>query len=116
MEVTKYIEYKHSAEKEFSIIEEKEAQEKLSSNMRDKIIISANIQLIKQIPFLFNNFSRPFLRSLALKLNKETYFNNELIFEEDDHYATHIKKLYNPNIPNYLIPPMFTLHHQSSLR
>jgi len=43
MEVTKYIEYKHRAEKELSTKEEKEVLEKLGPNIRAKVTTSANI-------------------------------------------------------------------------
>ncbi|EAS02717.2 cation channel family protein (macronuclear) [Tetrahymena thermophila SB210] len=88
LEVIKYMEYKHRAEAELSTKEEKEVLDKLGPNIRDKITISANIQLIKQVPFLINNFSRRFLSKLALQMQKETYLNNEIIFEENDFYVT----------------------------
>ncbi|KAL4448668.1 hypothetical protein ABPG74_012757 [Tetrahymena malaccensis] len=88
IEVIKYMEYKHRAEAELSTKEEKEVLDKLGPSIRDKIIISANIQLIKQVPFLINNFSRRFLSKLALQMQKETYLNNEIIFEENDYYVT----------------------------
>lgn len=50
--------------------EEKEVLEKLGLNIGSKVTTSANIQLIKQIPFLVNNFSKKFLRKLALCFEK----------------------------------------------
>jgi len=64
--------------------EEKEVLEKLGQNIGSKVTTSANIQLIKVIPFLVNNFSKRFLRKLALCFEKQTFLNNEIVFEEDD--------------------------------
>lgn len=50
--------------------------------------MSANIQILKQVPFLINNFSRKFLRKLAFHMEKATYLNNEAIFEENEYQTT----------------------------
>ncbi|KAL4498459.1 hypothetical protein ABPG72_013265 [Tetrahymena utriculariae] len=113
IEVIKYMEYKHRAEAELSTKEEKEVLEKLGPSIRDKITTSANIQLIKQVPFLINNFSRRFLSKLALQMQKETYLNNEIIFEENDYYVTNNPLIHGQYlIQNQQANPMAQLYMQ----
>lgn len=72
MEVRKYIEYKFDFEKEISHEEEKRVLDKLSQPMREQLIVSTNIAILKKSEWLSANFSIEFLFKLSLSMENES--------------------------------------------
>ncbi|EGR27458.1 hypothetical protein IMG5_195700 [Ichthyophthirius multifiliis] len=75
IQAIKYVEYKYKSQNDLSVKEEEEVLNKLSDNIREKLIIQNNMQLISKIPILNDNFSKAFLKKLSINLHKEKNIN-----------------------------------------
>ncbi|EAS04444.1 cation channel family protein (macronuclear) [Tetrahymena thermophila SB210] len=84
IQVRKFLEYRFYAEPQLSMEEERMVMGKLSSHLREKVILESNLQIINQCSILKNNFSNEFLQTLALKMTEMRVSKNEIIFEQND--------------------------------
>ncbi|KAL4492940.1 hypothetical protein ABPG72_020719 [Tetrahymena utriculariae] len=84
IQVRKFLEYRFYAEPQLSMEEERMVMGKLSSHLREKVILESNLQIINQCSILKNNFSNVFLQTLALKMTEMRVSKNEIIFEQED--------------------------------
>jgi hypothetical protein len=66
MEVRRYLEFVHNQEKEISDNDENLVINSLQYDLRKKLILAANLNLIQKVQFLYSNFSLNFLKKLAL--------------------------------------------------
>lgn len=72
VEVRKYIEYKFNFDSEISQEEETNVLAKLSQPIRERLIISTNINILKKCQWLSDNFSDDFLVKLSLVIGNES--------------------------------------------
>lgn len=60
---------------------EKELICKLNPALREELLIQANGNILKNLPFFFNNFSEKTLRKLVFALKPNRYYPEEIICE-----------------------------------
>ena len=82
VKVRKYLDYQIEQKKMFKL-EEEEVFSMLNENLILELIISLNGRMLHHTP-IFKEFDMQFLSELTFTLQRETYSNNEFIFEEGD--------------------------------
>ncbi|EGR27772.1 hypothetical protein IMG5_189460, partial [Ichthyophthirius multifiliis] len=84
LEIRKYLEYKFEVDNNLTLQQEKEIYNKLSNEIKDKIKLSINLQILNKSRIFKDNFSEKFIRNLSLQFNQIDFVNEEYIYKEGD--------------------------------
>lgn len=80
VKVRKYLNFVYDQDSATSA-KEHELIEKLSSSLREELLIRANGEILKKMPLFYKNFSEATLRKLVFSMKQARYYPEEIIFE-----------------------------------
>ena len=85
MRIRKYLEYVWQEEQYHNSEEEKLIIQKLSTSLKEELLLETNGKALRQIPFLINNFSEDTLRKLVFRLKELHYMPGDIIYEKGNY-------------------------------
>jgi len=84
IKVRNYLEYKWQVEKHQNLNETQQIIDRLSSSLKEELLLNANGVFLKDIPFLNNNFSEEALRKMVYEMKEINLTPGDIIFREND--------------------------------
>ena len=84
MRIRKYLEYVWEEELFHNNEEENSIMDKLSSSLKEELLLETNGRILQEISFLVNNFSEETLRKLIFKLRELHFMPGDIIYQKGD--------------------------------
>jgi hypothetical protein len=91
--VKKYMEFIWNEEKSENIQKEEEILKKLSSNLRDEVLLQSNGRVLNACNVLFKNFSQKTIKRLTHSIKQIRFSPEEILFEVSKIFAWGVPKL-----------------------
>lgn len=80
VEIRKYMEYSFEFSNELSLDDETRVLAKLPSSIKEKLMLSSNMSILRNSAFLTQNFSDQFITRLCLSMTQESKLHADLIY------------------------------------
>jgi len=102
MRIRKYLEYVLEEEITNNNAEENSIIDKLSSSLKEELLLETNGKILKGIPFFINNFSEETLRKLVFKLMELHYMPGDIIYQQGDYVNNSLYIVWKGEVELYM--------------
>jgi len=102
MRIRKYLEYVWEEEITNNKAEENSIIDKLSSSLKEELLLETNGNILKGIPFFIYNFSEETLKKLIFKLMEVHYMPGDIIYQQGDYVNNSLYIVWKGEVELYM--------------